>query len=207
MDLYSHRDSLAASRVRIAFRLKGIPFHTHELQTLREDWGETRMLAAGLSLDAPGPVVVMDGQRVMTQSLAAIEYLDDLYPDPPLMPADARGRARVRSLAQLVACDVQPLEEPRVQGFLAGELGLDAAARQRWREYWLQRGLMPLEHMLRDNPVTGIYCHGDSPTLADICLVPLLRLALAAGVDPGRYPTVARIHAHCLSQPAFAADD
>jgi maleylacetoacetate isomerase len=145
-----------------------------------------------------------DGGDVLTQSLAIIEWLDESHPAPPLLPADAAGRARVRALALAIACDIHPLNNLRVLNYLTATLGATDAQRDGWYRYWCDVGLEALETRLAREPSTGVFCHGASPTLADICLVPQLANARRVNLDLSPYPTLNRIDAACAAVPAFA---
>jgi maleylacetoacetate isomerase len=202
MQLYTYYRSSAAFRVRIALNLKGIaadPVYVH----LTRDGGEQhRDEYKALNPQELVPALV-DGEHVLTQSLAIIEYLDETHPQPPLLPADAPGRARVRSLAQAIACDLHPINNLRVLQYLSRVLKLDEAARNSWYRHWVMTGLAPLEERLARERETGRYAHGDTPGLADCCLVPQLANARRYDVDLAAYPTLTRIEAQCFSLQAF----
>ncbi|MDK9703188.1 MAG: maleylacetoacetate isomerase [Sulfuritalea sp.] len=149
------------------------------------------------------PVLEDDG-NTLTQSLAIIEYLEETRPQPPLLPADAVGRARVRALALTVACEIHPLNNLRVLGYLSKTLGVSEEQRNAWYRHWVETGLATLEAMLAEDPGTGSCCHGDAPTLADVCLVPQIFNAERFKARLDHVPTVMRIHRHCLTLPAFA---
>lgn len=203
MRLHTYFRSTAAWRVRIALQLKGLAYEAVPVHLLR-DGGEQHG-DAFRALNPQGLVPLLeDGDEVVTQSLAIIEYLDETHPEPPLLPRSAAGRARVRALAQVVACDIHPLNNLRVQQYLAREFGADEAAKTRWMHAWMDAGLGALERMLADDPRTGAFCHGDAPTLADLCLVPQLYNADRFELPLDPYPVVARIRAHCMTLPAFA---
>jgi len=143
-----------------------------------------------------------DGGQVLTQSLAICEYLEDEYPEVSTLPADAAGRARVRALAQVVACDIHPVNNLRVLQYLENELGVEKEAKLRWYRHWVEEGFRALEALL-DSPHTGRYCHGSYPTLADACLVPQVYNARRFGCDMDAFPTIKRIDAECLELDAF----
>ena len=136
---------------------------------------------------------------MLTQSLAIIEYLEERYPEPPLLPAGPADRARVRALAQIVACDVHPINNLRVLQYLEKDLGVDEDARAAWARHWIDGGFAAVEAMLRDDPRTGDHCFGDRPTLADVCLVPQVFNSRRFDVDMARYPTLARINENCIA--------
>lgn len=203
--LYSYWRSSAAYRVRIALNLKQLAHeivHVH----LVNNGGEHH--APDYHALNPQEFVptLLDGSRVIRQSLAIIEYLDESYAGAmSLLPSTARERARVRALAQLVACDIHPLNNLRVMKFLEREFSTPQVERDRWTRHWITEGLQALEVLLADNSSTGVFCDGDAPTIADICLVPQVYNARRFGVDLTAYPTIARIDQECLLLPAFDA--
>ncbi|WP_367850368.1 maleylacetoacetate isomerase [Rhodoferax sp. WC2427] len=202
MVLHTYFRSSAAYRVRIALALKGLAYQSVPVHLLRGGGEQHSAAFAALNPAELVPVLV-DGSVTLTQSLATIEYLDELHPAPPLLPADAAGRARVRALAQLIACEMHPLNNLRVLQYLEGPLKLDKEARSAWYAHWVGLGFQALEAMLQD-PRTGTFCHGDTPTLADCCLVPQLTNAERFHVPLQAYPQVRRIGAACRALPAFA---
>ena len=172
MKLYDYFRSSAAFRVRIALNVKGVAperrfVHLRKGAQRADDY---------LALNAQGlvPALVTDGGHVLTQSIAIIEWLDETHPLPPLLPRDADGRARVRGLALAIACDIHPLNNLRVLQYLTNTLGVAEAQKDGWYRYWCDVGLEALEAQLAREPATGRFCHGDAPTLADVCLVPQL---------------------------------
>ena len=202
MKLYDYYRSSAAYRVRIALGLKGLA-PEREFIHLRKGAQRT---AGYLALNPQGlvPALATDSGAMMTQSLAIIEWLDETHPAPPLLPADADGRARVRAIALAIACDIHPLNNTRVLSYLTGTLGVTEAQKDGWYRYWVDVGLDALETQLARSPATGPYCHGTAPTLADICLVPQLVNARRFDIDVTAYPTLTRIEATCVALPAFA---
>lgn len=202
--LHGYWRSSAAWRVRIALQLKGLEWTPVPVHLVR-DGGEQRH-PAFLALNPQGlvPALEIDG-LVLTQSLAIIEYLEETRPAPALLPADAAGRARVRSLAQLVASDIHPLNNLRVLQQLEGRFGLDEAQRKDWYCHWVEVGLQALEMRIAAEPDTGRFCHGDVPGLADCCLVPQLYNARRYGCSLDGLPGLLRIEAACAALPAFAA--
>jgi maleylacetoacetate isomerase len=200
--LYDYFRSSAAYRVRIALNLKGL---AAERVFVRLRHGAQRD-EDYLALNPQGlvPTLVTDGGDVLTQSLAIVEWLDETFPQPPLLPSDADGRARVRSLAQAIACDIHPLDNLRVLNYLTGTLGVSEAQRVGWYKYWIDVGLEALEARLAREQETGRFCHGDAPTVADICLVPQLANARRVAFDFAPYPTLMRIESACNALPAFA---
>jgi maleylacetoacetate isomerase len=140
---------------------------------------------------------------VLTQSMAIMEWLEEVYPEPPLLPRNPGGRARVRALCQIMVADAQPLQNISVTRFLQGTLNVDDAALKVWLREWVGRGLRAFEEMLAEAPGGGDFCVGDAPTLADVCLVPQCHSARRFGVDPGVYPRIAHIELACAELPAF----
>jgi len=203
MKLYSFWRSLATFRVRIALNLKGLaPDDVVDVDLIKGQQCEPGFRA--LNPQMLIPALVADNGRTLFQSLAIIEYLDEIRPNPPLLPSEPHDRARVRALAQIVACDAHPLMVPRVRNFLERELKLDEPTRLRWIRHWIGETLVALETHLSRDPQTGRYCHGDSVTVADICVVSHAVGAKLFNVDLAPYPTVARIVDTCLAQDAFA---
>jgi maleylacetoacetate isomerase len=202
MKLFGYWRSTAAWRVRIALNLKGLDWESAPIHLVR-DGGEQRT-PAFLARNPQGlvPALEADG-LVLTQSLAIIEYLEETHPAPALLPADPGGRARVRSLAQLVACDLHPLNNLRVLQLLRERFGLDERQRDDWIRHWMQEGLGALETRLAREPGTGRFCHGDVPGLADCCLVPQLYNARRYDCELDGFPTLLRIEAACGALEAF----
>ena len=201
MILYGYALSSASFRVRIALALKNIPY-TSVIKNLRV--GEHR-LTEYLSVNTQGfvPAIQTDDGNVLTQSLAIMEYLDEKHPDPPLLPRDAIGRARVRALSQTITSDVHPLNNLRVLRYLEDKLTLDKATRDAWYRHWVELGFEALERSLVRDPATGRFCHGDSVTMADLCLVPQVFNARRFSVDLLAYPRIVAIDAACRELPAF----
>jgi maleylacetoacetate isomerase len=204
MKLHGYWRSTAAWRVRIALELKGLEWASVPVHLVR-DGGEQRK-PAFRELNPQGlvPVLEVDGS-LLTQSLAIIEYLEETRPERPLLPAEPRARARVRALAQLVACDIHPLNNLRVLQYLRDRLGLDDAQHDAWYRHWVGEGLGALETQLARDAETGRFCHGDLPGLADCCLVPQLYNARRYGCPLDAYPTLLRIEAACIGLDAFRA--
>jgi maleylacetoacetate isomerase len=202
--LFSYWRSSAAYRVRIGLALKGLPYETVPVHLVR-DGGEQHSAAYRETNPQELVPVLQHGNRLFRQSLAILEYVDETWPDTPLLPALARDRARVRALAQLVACDIHPLNNLRVLQYLEHEWNAPQPERDEWVRHWITLGFDAMEASLVDHPATGEFCEGDSPTLADCCLVPQLYNARRFGLDITRWPTIARIEAACLALPAFGA--
>jgi maleylacetoacetate isomerase len=204
LKLYSYWRSSAAYRVRIALNLKGLPY---ELVTVNLAPAANEQHDASFHALNPQELVpvLVDGGRVIRQSMAIIEYLDETVPGPRLLPVTARERARARALAQLVACDIHPLNNTRVLQYLEREFNTPQVERERWTRHWIAAGFAALEEMLHDNPSTGDFCEGDTPSIADICLVPQVYNAQRFALDLSPYPTVRRVHERCVALPEFDA--
>ncbi|HEY3532634.1 MAG TPA: maleylacetoacetate isomerase [Casimicrobiaceae bacterium] len=204
MRLYDYFRSSAAYRVRIALNLKGVVPDERTFVHLR--MGNQRAQDY-LALNPQGlvPALALDDGTVLTQSLAIVEFLDETHPQPPLLPADAEGRARVRSIALAIACEIHPLNNLRVLNYLIGTLGVSREQKDGWYRYWIDVGFEALEKSLSRDPSTGRFCHGDAPTLADVCLVPQLANARRFSIDLSPYPTLVRIESECNALPAFAS--
>jgi maleylacetoacetate isomerase len=203
MKLYSYFRSSASFRVRIALALKGIDYDYASVHLLQ---GGGQQFSAGFRAMNPAALVpVLDDEgTLLTQSLAIIEYLDETRPQPPLLPSGSADRARVRALALAIACEVHPLNNLRVLAYLSKTLGVSDEQKNAWYCHWVETGLATVEAMLAGDSRTGNCCHGDSPTLADICLVPQIFNAQRFKARLDHVPTVMRIHEHCLTLPAFA---
>jgi maleylacetoacetate isomerase/maleylpyruvate isomerase len=201
LHLYGFWRSMAAYRVRVALNLKGL--HAQET-ALNLDAGD-QFAPEYLAVNPEGavPALVEPGQSPITQSMAILEYLEEVYPRVPLLPADPHGRARVRSLCGLIVSDTHPLLTPRVGKYLRETAGLDEAAMRAWRLHWITRCVTALETRLARDAATGAVCHGDSVTLADICLASLLAVAKTMGFQPTDAPTVTRIVEACEALEAF----
>ena len=204
MKLYTYFRSSAAYRVRIALNLKGLAYEAIPVHLLKSG-GEHRK-PAYLAVNPAALIPALDDEgATLTQSLAIIEYLEETHPAAALLPADAGGRARVRALALAVACDIHPLCNLRVLKYLVHVLKVDEEAKLEWSRHWLRIGMESIEALLAGDTRTGRYCHGDTPTTADCCLVPQVFNALRFELDMTPYPTIVRIHAACGELPAFIA--
>ena len=203
MKLYSYFRSSASFRVRIALRLKGLDADYMPVHLVR---GGGEQFAPGYRAINPAGLVpaLDDDGAILTQSLAIIDYLEEKFPQPALLPQALVDRARVRALALSIACEIHPLNIPRVLGYLNKTLGIAEEQRNAWYRHWVETGLATVEAMLAGDPRTGICCHGDSPTLADIFLVPQIFNAQRFNCRLDQVPTVMRIHEACLKLPAFA---
>ena len=203
MKLYDYFRSSAAYRVRIALNLKGLTPERVFVHLRRNAQRDDDYLA--LNPQGLVPALVGDDGAVLTQSLAIVEYLEETHPAPPLLPPGASARARVRALALAIACDIHPLDNLRVLRYLVQTMGVTEEQKDAWYKYWIDVGLEALERQLARDAATGRFCHGDAPTLADVCLVPQLANARRVAMDLAPYPTLTRIEAACLALPAFAA--
>ncbi len=204
MKLYDYFRSSAAYRVRIGLNLKGLDYESIQVHLVRD--GGEQLQPAYRAVNPSGLVPALaDGDAIITQSLAILEYLDEVHPIAPLMPRDALGRARVRALALAVACDIHPIDNLRVLRYLVKQAGLSEEAKNAWYAHWVTEGFAALETQLAESGATGRFCHGDSPTIADCVLVPQVFNASRFGIDLTPYPTIMRIDAACQAVPAFAA--
>ena len=204
LKLYNYFRSSASYRVRIALALKGLEYDYMPVSLLKNEQFAESYAAVSASRLVP---LLQDGDALITQSLAIIEYLDETHPEPPLLPRDAAGRARVRALAAIVACDVHPLNNLRVLRYLHGPLGHDEKAIEDWYNHWISSGFAAFERLLANDPRTGAFCHGETPGLADIALVPQVYNAHRYPLDLTVYPTIMRIYQNCKALDAFAAAD
>ncbi len=202
MKLYGYFRSSASYRVRIALNLKGLSYEQASIHLSRG--GGEQFLPAFHQLNAQTLVpVLQDGAAALTQSLAIIEYLEEKHPKPALLPATPEARARVRSLALAIACEIHPLNNLRVLNYLTGPMGLGNDIRNAWYHHWIAEGLQALEARLAAKRETGKFCHGDAPGLADCCLVPQLANARRFKCDVVQYPTLLAIEKNCLALDAF----
>jgi maleylacetoacetate isomerase len=208
-ELFSFWRTSATYRVRVAFNLKGVQPQEHNVDL---DAAEQRS-AAFLKINPMGAIPALIDHAAgmsrtpLTQSLAILEFLDETYPAPALLPADAHGRARVRSLAAMLAADTHPLITPRVKKYLTTAGRFDDAAWRAWQIHWFTTGLQALEQRLAGEPQTGRFCHGDTPTMADICLASILVVMRIFKIEVADIPTAQRIMAACEPLEAFAKAD
>lgn len=202
MQLHTYFRSSTAYRVRIALNLKQLEAELLPVHLVRGG-GEQHSLKFRKVNPLGRVPVLVDGGVPFTQSLAVLEYLEEIHPNPPLLPADATDRAWIRSLADLVACDIHPLNNLSVLKYLEQELGLDEAARKKWIHHWVQNGFTALEEIIAKDPRVKTYCYGDKVSMADVCLVPQVYNAKRFGVDMAPYPTISRINDACMQLKAF----
>lgn len=202
MKLYGYFRSSAAYRVRIALNLKNIAYETVSVHLLKDGGQQNSQDYKALNPTGLVPTLV-DGDQAIGQSMAILEYLEETHPEPALLPLDAQGRARVRAIAQTIACDIHPLNNLRVLKYLKHTLGVEDQAKDAWYRHWVETGLASVEAMLSRSDRTGRFCHGDQPGLADLCLVPQLFNARRFKCDESAFPTIVRIDAACAELDAF----
>lgn len=202
--LYTFWRSNAAYRVRVALNIKGIPFEKISIDLLKGEQFAPEFQAVNPARAVPA-LVIEEGRPALFESMAILEYLEAVHPQPALLPADERGRARVRALAQIVVADAHPLTVPRVRKMLTEGFGFDEAQLLRWQHHWQNEALTSLEGHLQD-PATGRFCHGDAVSMADICLAGQVLAAQGLKVDLSPYPTVMRIADACLARDEFARE-
>ena len=201
MELYNYFRSSASWRVRIALALKGADYDYLPIHLVKKEQMSPEYLAtSGTGLV---PLLVLDDGQRLHQSMAIIEYLDETIPEPPLLPRDALGRARVRALALDIACEIHPLNNTRVLGYLSGTLGVRDDAKTAWIHRWIEGGLEVVERQLAARPST--FCHGETPGLADCALVPQIFNAQRFKCDLDHVPNVMRVHAACMELEAFSS--
>lgn len=205
MKLYGFWRSLATYRVRVALALKGVPLDEPEISIDILQGRQFDDAYRKLNPQSVVPALIVDGGPPLFQSMAILEYLEETHPQPPLLPADARGRARVRGLCQICVSDGHPLIVPRIRKYLEKDLGLDEAARDRWVAHWSLQALQAVESHLTGERETGRYCHGDAPTLADVCVASQVIAAQAYGrCDLSSVPTAMRVYGECMKLESFA---
>ena len=198
MELYNYFRSSASYRVRIALALKGLEYDYRSVHLARNEQFQESFAAVSAARLVP---LLRDGDAVLTQSLAIIEYLDETHPEPPLLPADPRGRARVRALAYDVACEIHPLNNLRVLRYLVRDLKLSEDDKNRWYRHWVETGLEAVERQLASSP--SRYCHGEMPGLADCVLVPQIFNARRFDCRLDHVPQVMRVFDACMALDAF----
>ena len=199
MELFNYFRSSASWRVRIALALKGLDYDYTPIHLVKNEQLAESYAAQQASRLVP---LLRDGETLIGQSMAIMEYLDETHPEPPLLPADAMGRARVRALAQDIACEIHPLNNLRVLRYLVHEMGLSDEQKNRWIRHWIEEGLAVVERKLEAGPA-GRFCHGDAPGLADCVLVPQVFNAQRFEARLDHVPRVLRVHEACMALPAF----
>ena len=202
MELYNYFRSSASYRVRIALALKGLDYNYHSVHLVKNEQFNESYAAVSAARLVP---TLCDGDAVLTQSMAIIEYLDETHPTPALLPVDALSRARVRALAQDIACEIHPLNNLRVLRFLEHSMGQNQEQRDRWYHHWIETGLEVVERQLRNHPATVRFAHGDAPGLFECVLIPQIFNAQRFKCRLDHVPTVMRIFENCMLLEAFEA--
>jgi maleylacetoacetate isomerase len=200
MKLFNYFRSSASFRVRIALALKGLPYDYVPVHLVKGEHKQEQF--AAISASGLVPALELDDGRLLSQSMAIIEYLDETHPQPPLLPADPYARAQVRALAQLIACEIHPLNNLRVLKYLVRELKVEEEAKNTWYRHWVRDGLLAFERELARLPAST-YCFGATPTLADCCLVPQIFNGKRFDVDLGGLPRTMAAFDACMQLPAF----
>jgi maleylpyruvate isomerase len=207
MKLYSYFRSSASYRVRIALNLKGLDVEQVGVHLVKDGGQQLQAAYREINADALVPALVDDAlagpNHALTQSLAIIEYLEEAYPQVPLLPKKPAERAYVRSLALSIACDIHPINNLRVLRYLTDTLEVDDEQKNAWIRHWVEQGLTALETTIDRSGTAGAFCFGDTPTIADCCLVPQLYNARRFKCDIARLPTLLRIDANCRDREAF----
>ncbi len=198
--LYSYFRSSAAYRVRIVLNLKNIDYEIRPVHLLKNGGEQFNVDYLALNPQGRVPVLVVEN-KVLTQSSAIIEYLEEAYPSPPLLPANAIERTYVRSFSQIIACDIHPLNNLRVLNYLKGTLKNDFE--QAWRIHWIQEGFTALEQLLQKSDYWGRFCFGDTPSMADAFLIPQVYNALRFECEMNSFPLISCIYENCMQQTAF----
>jgi maleylacetoacetate isomerase len=204
MKLYSFFRSSASYRVRIALNLKGLDYDVVPVHLVKDGGEQLTAAYRKINPNALVPTFIDDAGAVLTQSLAIIEYLDEVHPKPLLLPGSALDRAHIRNLALQIACDIHPLNNLRVLRYLTRDLKVGEEDKNAWYRHWCESGLAALEATLAADSRTGTFCAGEQPTLADCCLVPQVANAQRLDCDLSSMPTVMRINAACTALDAFA---
>lgn len=203
MKLIGYFRSSAAFRVRIALNLKGIEVDHASRHLRRGEQAAPDYVA--LNPQKLVPAMILDDGQVLTQSLAILEYLEETHPEPALLPGDPVGRARVRALSLIHTADIHPIQNLRVMAYLREQYGQSEESAFAWSRHWIETGFDAYEASVAKDPRTGTFSHGDTPTFADLCLVPQVFNAGRFKVDMSRYPTIQRIYDACMKHPAFDA--
>ncbi|MDA0238785.1 MAG: maleylacetoacetate isomerase [Proteobacteria bacterium] len=201
MQLYDYFRSGAAYRTRIGLNIKGLEYEQISVHLTKDGGEQYKADYAAVNPQMLVPTLI-DGDLKLTQSLAIMEYLDEVYPEPRLLPSDVAGRARVRALAQIIACEVHPINNLKVRLYLVDEMGVSPDDRKIWIAHWISEGLTAYDKLL-DDDATGDFSHGDKPTMADSCLIPQLYNARLNGCDLSAYKNILRVEENCQAHPAF----
>ena len=199
--LYDFFRSSTSVRVRIVLSLKGIAYDQHAVHLRKGEQRDAEFLA--LNPQGLVPALVFDDGTILTQSLAIMEYLDEIYPEPALLPADSKAKVRVRALAYAIACEIHPLNNLRILKFIHKNYNVDDQGAADWFCHWVTETFGPVETLLSKSSETGLFCHGDTPSIADICLFAQMVNNHRFDVDMSPYPTLARIFEQCMLLPAF----
>lgn len=203
MKLYTYFRSSASYRVRIALNLKGLKAEQVPVHLVKDGGQQLQPDYRAINADALVPSLIDDSGAALTQSLAIIEYLEETHPQVPLLPHTPAERAYVRSLALSIACEIHPINNLRVLKYLTGKLNVSDADKDAWYRHWVEQGLQALEATIVRDGRSGTFCFGDTPTIADCCLVPQLYNARRFNCDLSNMPTLVKIGDHCLTQDAF----
>lgn len=204
LELYSYYRSTASYRVRIALELKKIPYLYKSVAKLRKNDLEFTIEYSRINPQKMVPTLI-DGDAIITQSLAIIEYLEERYPQPALLPSDVLAKAYVRQIALLIACDIHPLSVMRVRKFFTSTMGFSFSQKMSWYRHWVDEGLKALEEILSNSKFRGSFCHGDEPTIADAFLAPQVYNAERFQCSLSSYPIICQINEVCMNHPAFIA--
>lgn len=205
IQLYGYYRSTAAYRVRIALAFKHLAYENISVHLVQDGGQQHHADYVAINPQHLVPTLKDNSTGItLSQSLAIIEYLEEQYPERSLLPQLASARGYVRSLAQIIACDIHPLDNLRVLQYLVGELGVNDAQKNKWYQHWISEGFTALETLLATNAATGACCYGDTPSLADLCLIPQVYNANRFKMDLAPYPNILRINAHCLSLDCFS---
>ncbi len=202
LKLYSYFRSSASFRVRIALELKGLTYDYVPVHLLKEGGQQLKPEFRAVNPDGLVPALA-DGEHVLQQSLAIVEYLDEVHPEPKLLPGTALDRAYVRGLAQEIACEIHPLNNLRVLKYLKHTVGVTDEVKDAWYRHWIELGFASLQANLERGGKAGRFCFGDTPTLGDLCLVPQVFNAKRFNIDVSSFPAIAKVYDACMELPAF----
>lgn len=203
MQLYSYYRSTAAYRVRIALNIKGLDYEIIPVNLLKEDGEQFSAAYKAINPQSRVPTLI-DGKNTLMQSPAILEYLEECYPEPGILPADPVVRAKLRAIANIIACDIHPLNNAGVLKYLKSDMKVTDEQKDAWYKHWVALGFTAIERMLQSDPDVGRCVYGDEPTLTDLVLIPQVYNAHRFNCPMENYPTIARINEYCLGLPAFA---